>query len=299
MSCPYCSKSQYTKTFLPSTTFNGKTFSYIKCMNCEVVYITPLPNSDDYLKMYPPFYQKGIDKTIQSDQYKKLLGLRYSYGVQFDLIKKHFEGSPKVLDYGCGNANFIVNATVSGIKCDGAEYNTEHVEILKKEFSASNFYTTNEILQNPDLKYDIIRLSNVLEHLDTPTETMQLLLSKLNKNGILIVEGPIECNFNFAFLSRKAYFKLMNKYRNGYISDHTPTHITFTNSTNQLTFFEKFNLTTLEYKISEAAWPYPASYNSAKGIGGKIKLLIGKTSILLSSINNRWGNTFIYVGKNS
>jgi 2-polyprenyl-3-methyl-5-hydroxy-6-metoxy-1,4-benzoquinol methylase len=298
MPCPYCNENRSTPTFFPLTDFNGKTFRYIKCTNCEVVFIDPLPDSDDYFKMYPTDYQNGVDKSILTDRYKKLPGLRYSYGIQFDLIKKHFNETPKVLDFGCGNANFLVNANAEGIKCDGAEYNELHVEILKKEIPTSNFYTTSEILHSSIIKYDIIRLSNVLEHLDKPNETLRILLTRLNKNGILLIEGPIECNFNFAFFTRKIYFKLMNLIKNGYVSNYTPTHITFTNSKNQLAFFEKFNLTTLEYQIREAEWPYPESYKTEKGIGGKIKVFIAKTSIKLSSKTKNWGNTFIYFGRN-
>jgi 2-polyprenyl-3-methyl-5-hydroxy-6-metoxy-1,4-benzoquinol methylase len=261
-----------------------------------VVYVHPLPNNDDYDKMYPPDYQSGVDKTIR-DPEKKLPGLRFTYDAQFDLIKKYAGVTSRILDYGCGNANFIVNAHHHHFSCDGAEFNDKHVEILRKEIPSGNFYTISEFLKNENLKYDVIRLSNVLEHLDQPNEIIKILLSRLNPKGLLLVEGPVEYNSNFAFFTRKIYFKSMNLLRGGYVSSHTPTHITFTNAKNQLAFFAKFDLETIQYTITESAWPYPETFSEAPGIGNKVKALIAKISKSLSSMSKNKGNTFLYAGR--
>jgi 2-polyprenyl-3-methyl-5-hydroxy-6-metoxy-1,4-benzoquinol methylase len=282
---------------LPATHFNGKDFSYYRCADCAVHYLSPLPTADDYLKMYPPEYQSGVSKTILPDLYKKLIGLRFSYGYQFDLLRKHAVHNPVIMDYGCGSANFLVNAVHEGFRCDGAEFNPAHVEILKKEITDSNFFTIGDFLNSPPGAYSVIRLSNVLEHMDNPNEVIAALVEKLPSGGLLLVEGPIETNFNLAFLSRKMYFKLQHLLKHGYRANHTPTHITFTNYKNQKQFFEKFGLTTRVYTVSEAAWPYPPSRELAQGIGGKVKFCIAIFSIFISRLFPRWGNTFIYAGR--
>lgn len=295
--CPYCKNTTYSKSFLPSTAFNNKIFRYLTCTSCNTIYINPLPNGDDFTQMYPVSYQSGVDKTILKDLYKKLPGLRFSYGIQFDFIKNHAPNNPKILDYGCGNANFIINAISVGFKCDGTEFSANQVQILKNEIPQSGFYAIYDFLDDKKLRYDVIRLSNVLEHMDTPCETIGILIKKLTENGILLVEGPVETNFNLAFLTRKIYFMIKHRIHSEYISDHLPTHITFTNRRNQLAFFTNFKLETLEYKITEAGWPYPSSIKSAKGLGAKIKACIATCSIFLSLLTNTWGNTFLYIGK--
>lgn len=296
MACPYCRDTSYSLSFLPSTLFNNKLFRYLKCNACEVVYIDPLPDNDDYFKMYPPNYQGGCDKTIFNNPYKKLPGLRVSYGMQFDIIRKHAVKNPKILDYGCGNANFIVNACNAGFICDGAEFNEDHVKGLKTEFPAASFFTISELLSGNNKRYDVIRMSNVLEHLSNPNEIISILISKLNPDGVLLVEGPLEYNPNLAFFTRKLYFKIMNLLRGGYVTSHPPTHITFTNAKNQRSFFEKFKLGTLEYKIAEAEWPYPSTFSQADGITGKLKVCIAKLSMFISSFTKTKGNFFLYVG---
>jgi 2-polyprenyl-3-methyl-5-hydroxy-6-metoxy-1,4-benzoquinol methylase len=299
MACPYCGDLHFSSSYLPSTAFNGKLFYYHKCANCKIIYIDPLPDENDYLKMYPPEYQGGVDKTILKNPYKKLSGLRFSYGYQFELLKEHAIKNPRILDYGCGNAHFICNALKAGFECDGVEYNTKQVEILRRQIPGRVFYTISDFLENSKDKYDVIRLSNVLEHMDDPNKIIKILVSKLTEKGVLLIEGPIECNFSFALLTRKIYFFCMNKIRKGYIANHTPTHITFTNSINQLSFLNKFGLTKLEYKIIEAEWPYPESFQLSKGFGEKTKALIAKLSMALSSFVPTWGNTFLYIGKNN
>jgi len=299
MPCPYCHNTSYSPSFLPSTRFNNKTFTYLKCGACGVIYIDPLPDAADYAKMYPPDYQGGVNAKILEDKYIKLPGLRFTYGFQFDLLRKHGEKKLKLLDYGCGHANFVLNARHDGFACDGTEYNEEHVGILKKEIPSGNFYTITEFLDNKDLKYDVIRLSNVLEHLDDPNQILHQLIDKLNPGGMLLIEGPIETNFNPAFLVRKMYFSSMNKIKKGYVADHVPTHITFTNAQNQLSFLNKFGLQVLEYKLGESTWPFPERFNSYPGIGNKLKYLVGRLSIALSKLTKSWGNTFIYLGRKS
>ncbi len=295
MSCPFCNHIENKKSYLPSTRFNNKTFHYLSCANCELIYTAPIPTEEDFEKMYPPSYQDGADTEILSNQNKKLIGLRYSNSYQFDLIKKYHPNGI-LLDYGCGTANFMANATHQGFECCGAEYNKEHIKALKKSIP-NQFYLISEVLSGRAGKFDIIRLSNVLEHLPNPAEIIGQLTTHLNKDGILLIEGPIETNTNLALITRKIYFNTKKLINEKWCASHVPTHMFFSNRKNQRAFFENFDLEELHFNIREAEWPYPASIAGSIGIGGKIKATIAKISILISSFNNNWGNTFIYVGR--
>ena len=166
MECTFCKNGKHKESCLPSTKFNGKLFNYLLCKNCKLIYTSPIPNTNDFKKMYPPSYQAGADKTILPDIYKKIIGLRYSYGYQFDLIKKYHPNG-LILDYGCGTANFIANAEHQGLQCAGAEYNKEHISALEKSMS-NPFYLINDVLSGKAGKFDIIRLSKRLRALTKP-----------------------------------------------------------------------------------------------------------------------------------
>lgn len=296
MQCLFCFSESIDDSYMPSTLYNGKRFDYKQCKSCNLIFIHPRPNEEDLDLMYPTSYQNGVDHTILDDPDKKLIGLRFSYGYQFNILRSlNFNGT--MLDYGCGNGNFIVNSNRNHFQCDGAEYNSDHVEILKKEITESNFYSIPELIEG-DKTYDLIRLSNVFEHFTKPKDEILQIKNKLNPGGYLLIEGPIEYNFSIALQFRKMYFRLRKMLNKKYMASHTPTHIIFTNSKNQLDLFKNLGLKQIHWKTSEAEWPFPPSLKAAKGMVSKLNFIIARISILIQKYNKNWGNTFIYVGQN-
>lgn len=289
--CPFCHSSKNSPSFLPNTFFNKKNFSYLHCNDCGLIYLHPLPQADDYAVMYPTSYQNGVNREIIPNN-KKLPGLRFAYSRHFELIKKYAPGK-KLADYGCGHANFAINAIDKGFNCDGAEYNPAHVKILNENVAGQNFYLIEDFLNDSEKKYDVIRMSNVLEHLEKPGEVVKKLTAKLNPSGILLVEGPLETNFSFAFLIRKMYFRFFgNK-----TASHPPTHIFFVNAKNQREFFRNNSLEELHFEVAENEWPFPENWKEATGLGGVFKFVCARISKVFCKLNKNWGNTFIYVGK--
>lgn len=296
MNCFFCNSTENKTSYLPSTFFNNKRFDYKKCKNCSLIYINPIPNNKDLIKMYPPSYQGGVNIKILDDLSKKLGGLRFSYDTQFKLLESiNFEGD--MIDFGCGAANFIMNSNHYGYKCDGVEFSPKHVSILKKEIPESTFYTVDEFLNSTSKQYDVIRLSNVFEHFTNPVKMIQDLHKKLKPNGYFLIEGPIETNFNIALQFRKLYFRFRMTIQPNRLVNHTPTHIIFTNRKNQQEIFKKNHLKQIHFKIAESAWPFPATFSAATGIVQKLNVIIARLSIRMSKLSKNWGNTFLYLGQ--
>jgi SAM-dependent methyltransferase len=300
MPCPFCNSSKSKTAAYPKNSFNGKIFHYLKCGECGLVYLSHFPEADDYVAMYPPSYQGNDTETaIQPDPYVKLYGLRVSYGYQFDLIKQNVGPSARMLDYGCGTGHFIGNAVHYGFTCDGAEFNPEYLQKLSSSFPKSQFYTIDQVLSRQVTdKYDVIRLSNVLEHLTHPQDVLAIFKEMLSPGGILLVEGPIEDNFSLAESFRKVYFRLGKLLKPNRTVSSPPYHIFFSNARNQRRFFTDCGFEELHFKTSEEAWPFPASIKEAKGVQGKITAIVGKLSKSFTKMAGRnWGNIFIYCGK--
>jgi SAM-dependent methyltransferase len=254
----------------------------------------------DYELMYPPTYQnETVDTEVQTDPYVKNYGLRFSYGYQFDVIRETVGSDVRILDYGCGTGHFIANAMHYGFQCDGAEYNQEYIKSLKKNIPRSNFYLIDDFVEGRVAQnYDVIRMSNVLEHISNPHQVIEHLKNRLSVNGILLIEGPIEDNFNLAELVRKLYFRIFKWIAPGRTVQAPPYHIFFSNAKNQRGFFKDCGFDELHFNTAEDAWPFPESIKRAKGAKDKIMAVIAILSKKVTrTVGMNWGNIFIYCGK--
>ena len=300
MNCPFCNSSHAHSTNYPRNVFNGKEFSYVKCTDCGLVYLKEFPDEADYNVMYPSSYQgDGVETFIQSDPHVKLYGLRFSYGYQFDLIRKHVGDGASILDYGCGTGHFMANAVHNGFSCDGAEFNPDYIKLLREHLPRCQFYSIQDVLSDSfQGSYHVIRLSNVLEHLTAPGEVMKKLISHLKPGGIVIVEGPIEDNFSLAESFRKLHYTIDKWLFPKRTVSGPPYHIFLSNAKNQREFFRRCGLQELDFNTNEEPWPFPKSLAEAKGIKSKAMAMIGQVSKKTTrTIGRNWGNIFIYCGK--
>lgn len=294
MKCLFCKCSNTNSSLLPVNKFNHKIFSFKKCSFCNLLYIDPVPDAADLEKMYPPSYQGEIIFE-KIDINKKMPGLRFPYKEQLDWIKK-FKDKGKVLDYGCGNGHFIYNASQHDVIMDGVEFSSEVIRKLSDKLKPSVFFTVDNFRKS-EMKYGVIRLSNVLEHFTNPRLEFQSIIDHLDEGGIVLLEGPLEYNTSLVNWFKWNYLRLRKWLNKNFVTNHTPTHIFFSNCKNQLQFFESFGLKTLCYKVKENTWPYPEHLNQVNSLGKLFKYLIGRISIFIGTFVPRYGNTFLYVGR--
>ncbi|MFN5417920.1 MAG: class I SAM-dependent methyltransferase [Flavobacteriia bacterium] len=285
--CPYCQSTATKKSYLEDTFFNDKTFSYLQCKKCSVIYIDPFPDQSDYEVMYPVEYQGEIFQKA-TQKYFRL----------FEQIKIYRPGAKTILDYGCGNAELICDAKAFGFVPSGVEYSPVFITEVRKRNPEIDFFTIDDFHQKNNDQYDIIVMNNVLEHLTNPNEILQQLKDKLNENGLLICLGPIENNFTLALFFRKMIFGIRKKILNKKAT-HVPYHISFTNVENQKMIFVQNKLKELYFSTEEVAWPFPEkiNYKSPKSI---LFASIAKISMGISKLFSKTaGNTFLYIGTKS
>jgi 2-polyprenyl-3-methyl-5-hydroxy-6-metoxy-1,4-benzoquinol methylase len=281
--CLFCEHTQTRSTPFEDTVFNNKTFEYVQCTKCDLIFVNPLPDTDDLIKMYPVEYQGNL-----------AIAASGAYNSLFSQIQSKGKYS-SILDYGCGGGRFVVEALDKGYSVTGAEYNPDLVANLSKTFTKASFLTIDDFYKS-DAKYDIIFLSNVLEHLTNPKEIMLKLRERVSENGLFVLEGPVENNFNLTLFTRKIIFFIRKNFF-GKKASHTPTHILYANRKNQEQFLKDIGLTTLYYEIKESNWPYPMRYEDCHSLMQKLMYGIATFSVAMSKIFPFWGNNFVYIGK--
>lgn len=91
-----------------------------------------------------------------------------------------------LLDYGCGNGDFLKYISQKGINVTGVEKSN----IAKKVCRSKGLKVFSTIKELSDKKYDVITLWHVLEHVPSPTHTISSLAKILSDKGIIIIALP-------------------------------------------------------------------------------------------------------------
>ena len=116
---------------------------------------------------------------------------------------RNFIKNKIVLDFGCGNGDFLYksqNILKKGIGID--------LGLAVKKYSDNkkiNFFKKINQIDDLDFKFDSIFLFHVFEHVVNPIEVLTQLQLKLKKNGNLIIEVPQANNFLLKKLKIKSF----------------------------------------------------------------------------------------------
>jgi SAM-dependent methyltransferase len=108
-----------------------------------------------------------------------------------DFFVKNLNSNEKVLDIGCGNGylSYDMVTKVQGVKVVGIELNDRNIEFARKHYKHDNLnFLKGDALSNdiPEDKYDVITLSNVLEHIKKRVEFLKNLKRRFSPKRFII-----------------------------------------------------------------------------------------------------------------
>ncbi len=189
-------------------------FSVWRCESCGLLRVWPVP--EDVTRFYPPDYysyspspapRRGLAHSLQTRARLTQLrlawrahsaGLRVPRAVtSFPLLRsqafreltRYAPASTKsVLDVGCGAGDFLVDARRLGLKVRGAEISDSAAAPARERGldCAGSFAA----LAESGGHYDVIRLSDVLEHLADPIHALTVVARCLTPAGVMIIRVP-------------------------------------------------------------------------------------------------------------
>lgn len=163
--------------------------------------ILPTPTREEIEKFYTEeFYSSEYKKCNDSSLEIQLEDKEFYRGTWFDLankIKSLLQDieNIKILDVGCGWAQALLFFKDHGFDCYGFDPAPEAVNYAIKKGINVALAGLGKMNVFDGIKFDVVTLMNVLEHLPNPYETLlEIRKDVISPGGILVIDVPNEFN---------------------------------------------------------------------------------------------------------
>lgn len=172
--CTVCGSSEKKLVFEPLQVF--------RCCSCGFHYRLMNVSSAVYEEMQK--YEKAVED-------KNLVKAREREATKrVSLIKNYIKPRGTILEIGVNDGTLLRKLMSEDFSVSGVEPNLKMVEIAREKNLDVSPGTLEENEERIDKEFDAVIMFHVLEHIDNPKVTLDLVHKFLNKDGVLILEVP-------------------------------------------------------------------------------------------------------------
>ena len=150
--------------------------------------------SEDRLDEVQAYYDNLADRLVAVESRNWHLQSRMA--LNLETIDRHVRAeSPRVLDVGCGTGFLLEQLAgrgFGGIGIDLSPESVEHANRRLAEIGAADRLTAvvGSAYEPPEGPFDLIALTDVLEHLEDPRRCLAALRAQLAPDGLLVISTP-------------------------------------------------------------------------------------------------------------
>ena len=165
------------------------------CDCCGLEQTVPLPSNVELKSLYETYYNFGGEGTNVVSIYERMrkvfqnswlwnLWLNIDGDISFHLHR----GQGRLLDVGCNEGRGLTRYQNNGYLVEGLELNSKAADVAKSK----GFVVHSDLIELfvPVNKYDVVVLSNVLEHSLNPAEMLTQVAHILNPGGMVWISCP-------------------------------------------------------------------------------------------------------------
>ena len=173
------------------------TWSFVRCLRCDNLYLNPRPRKEDLPVIYPKnYYAYAYDEKFSwlAKKGKALIDRS-----TFARVGRFVPGAlTRYLDIGCGNGRYLRLLAERGVNKEGlhgVELDAEVVQRLRDD----GYQVLNAAFEDADLPdnyFQLVTLFSVLEHVANPRDTLQRIHRLLVDGGIVAFEVPNSRSLN-------------------------------------------------------------------------------------------------------
>jgi len=219
--CPLCGADDYKILFCDKNRrelFEIET-NTVKCKVCGMVYLNPLPDSEEFLQYYESIYVKSHNtkekQSVQGRLPQYFTGaLRLIFGKMRQYSQRVFpicdhrtdvykKQNATFLDIGCGHGGKLKPFIEKGYEVWGIDSNPAAISDARRNIPSGQLYVgTMDTVDLPREYFDYIQLDSVFEHIYEPLEFLKNLQGYLKKGGQIILHIPSISTWQFWLLGR-------------------------------------------------------------------------------------------------
>lgn len=163
-----------------------------KCKKCNLEQTAPLPNQKELNSLYEQYYNFSGEKNTRYTQLRAKFINSFLYrmwlAVDGDISFHQMSGSGTLLDVGCNEGRGLEFYQSHGFSAEGLELNSHAAEVARSKGFVVHRSTLEDF--TTDKKYDVVVLSNVLEHSLNPAQMLGAIHRLLNPNGQVWISCP-------------------------------------------------------------------------------------------------------------
>lgn len=207
--CELCGSQDMEKLNISDR--EGFGVGYVRCNSCTLVFANRYMTSASLNNFYRDHYAKFYPSHNLSD------AKRNNLVNTLRKVSSFFSNDKSILDYGCGDGKVLDELSADYSIRYGLDYIDSSILTEKGSKIVSHLS-----MVNLPINFDVILMSQVVEHMANPLEVVRDVCLKLKIGGVLIVEVPGLYSLP-SIKSKKAFlnqFKLCHK---TYFTDKTLT----------------------------------------------------------------------------
>lgn len=185
INCPLCESKKY------NSKYKIKKYNIVECSSCKHIYLNPRPGDEVLYGLYDAAYfiGHGFDKTVNYLQTKEKPSNEEIKEAQWLINEiKKYRKNGTLLDVGCSYGFFLGVAKQTGFDVAGTDISPAVKEYVKEKLKVPISIGVLEKVEIEKEKYDIITMTEVVEHLPYPKKTLAHIKELLRQGGIIVIQ---------------------------------------------------------------------------------------------------------------
>jgi SAM-dependent methyltransferase/RimJ/RimL family protein N-acetyltransferase len=166
-------------------------FTVIDCQPCGFKHVLPVPTVEETEALYRQTFYRDA-KPLEFDRQRQDLDWwNLTFADRYDTFERHLRPDQRtILDVGCGAGFFLLHGQRRGWNVTGLEPSAQGLEHCRGLGVTAVEGFLDDSTANRLGRFDVVHLSEVLEHLPDPRGAVRLLTGLVNPGGLICTVVP-------------------------------------------------------------------------------------------------------------